>query len=215
MGCRPNVNDPELKQVEEIRLSAFLRHGGQYYPVPASIGIGATRCAGGRGCTVVLMAATNNSPKVLRTRSQSVGILVVGVIGCVVLVYMGLSPKPQTAVHDVPTAARAIICIVAVLVLAASLRLASCAAVVRRDGVLIRNPISTQLVRWDGVSRFRLGRHGVWPMICILERASGDTVAIWAIQDLGLAARRPGKGAASRLVGSLNAVLGANGPGPV
>lgn len=142
---------------------------------------------------------------VLRTRSQAILIVLVGVIGCVALFSMALARTPRTARHALSTGDRAVGVILGLIVLGGCLRLAYCAAVVRPDGLFIRNPARSIVVPWSEVRGFRLGRSGLWPMVCVLQRMDGREVAIWAIQDLGPAVRRPGRGAATGLVHRLEA----------
>lgn len=75
------------------------------------------------------------------------------------------------------------------------------ALITDEDGIRIRNLLRTQTIPWDGIERFRIGRHGVLSAVCIIDLAGGESVHAFAIQVpriRNLLSRR----SSSRLIGS-------------
>jgi PH (Pleckstrin Homology) domain-containing protein len=77
--------------------------------------------------------------------------------------------------------------IVSVLVAAAWswFTIARCAlsgARVDPEALLIRNPFRTLILPWSDVVRARIGPHGFWPLIAIVDLTDSRSVHVWALQ---------------------------------
>jgi hypothetical protein len=153
------------------------------------------------------MSLTENRDVVLRTKSQALIILIAGVAGCVALVITGLDPARNASSHRAAPGSSAVAYVAAAAVLVVAIRLARCAAVIRSEDLLVRNPFRTTSVPWSAITGFRVGRHGLWPRVCIAARRDGSEIAIWGIQDRGPLRRRPGGGSAAALLKQLNEAL--------
>jgi hypothetical protein len=151
--------------------------------------------------------------RTLRTRGQAVLVMAAGILGFVVLMILAVTPKTKTDVRDVPTTVRVTTAVFGIVILGFAGRLARCCAVLRDDGLLVRNPTRSILIAWSELSNFRIGRHGVWPRIGIVVRSDGSELAMWGIQDRGPALARPGKGPAAALIDTLNEARLAATPG--
>lgn len=49
------------------------------------------------------------------------------------------------------------------------------ALVASDEGVRIRNPLSTAVIAWGDVARFRIGRHGLLSAVCMVDLADGSS----------------------------------------
>lgn len=72
-----------------------------------------------------------------------------------------------------------------------------------QQGICVRNIRRTVFVPWDEIDRFAVGSHGMLPKVAILERNSGERIAMWGIQGRNPAAA-PNDRAAERVVERLN-----------
>jgi hypothetical protein len=80
---------------------------------------------------------------VVRTKSQAVGLVLAGVAGSMALVVIALSPAPGGASRHSSSGSSLAGFLLAAAVLAGTVRLARCAAIVRSDTLLVRNPLRT------------------------------------------------------------------------
>jgi len=123
---------------------------------------------------------------VIRTRSQSIVLMIVGLVGFVALANMarnGDSGPHGSIGLSVVGFVLAGICLVGCV------RLARCAALIRSDGLLVRGPIRTTVLPWAAIEHFRVGRHGLSPRVCIVSCRDRREVVIWGIQGRGPALR--------------------------
>jgi hypothetical protein len=147
----------------------------------------------------------------LRTTSQAVALVVVGVGGAAILVALALSSESGSR-----GAAGVIVgFVLAAVCLVACIRLALCSATVEPDGLVVRNPTRTHLYPWAEIQSFHIERHGVWPRVCVMATNDGSRIAIWGIQGRGPAMkskRDPAYKLAERLNDAVASHEGEPGP---
>ena len=153
------------------------------------------------------LLVTRTGDVLVRTTSQAVIIVIAGVLGAVSVATVALSPTPSGSSHHASEASRLVGFALAAVLLASAIRLARSAAIIRSDALLIRNPVRTICLPWSMIAGFRIGRHGLWPRVCIVSCNDGSEVAIWAIQGVGPLVARPGRGSVVGLLAKLDDAL--------
>ena len=80
------------------------------------------------------------------------------------------------------------------------------AALITTDrGIEIRNPLGTVSIPWQHVAGFRLGRHGVWAAVCIIDLVDGRSAYAFGIRVAPHVA--PGRSRERQMIAALNALL--------
>ena len=116
----------------------------------------------------------------VRTRSQAILILMVGLITSIAL----LNVKADSGRRgSVVTSAVGFALAGAALII--GVRLARCAVIIQSDGFLVRNPIRTIFLPWSTSESFRVGRRGLLRRVCIVSCRDRPDVVIFGVQGRG------------------------------
>ena len=75
-----------------------------------------------------------------------------------------------------------------------------------RDGVRIRNTVSTRMIPWSEIRAFHIGRHALLGAVCIVDLVDGSSTHAFAIQVPHRALNRP-DAKARVMVEELNQIL--------
>jgi hypothetical protein len=144
---------------------------------------------------------TDNRATALRSREQSIVLLIVGS-----LLTVGGSAQ-ALLVDSLSPLQRGLFVTMAVLFGGYGVfRLARCGAYVMDKGVRVVNPLRTHFVPWEAISCFSIRRVGFYPGMGVIERKDASIVPIWGIQ-VPNPMTRPKNRAAQRLIEELNGVI--------
>lgn len=82
------------------------------------------------------------------------------------------------------------------------------ALITTERGIEVRNPLGTVSIPWERVAGFRLGRHGVWAAVCIIDLVDGRSAYAFGIRVAPHVA--PARSRERQMITALNALLAAH-----
>jgi PH (Pleckstrin Homology) domain-containing protein len=135
------------------------------------------------------------SQRTYRSRGQAVTIAVIAVITAGVLIGMMLGAR-----HRDVLVFEAVFLVAFLLICA---RAATAGVAVSERGIRVANVFSTTSLPWGTITRFEIGRSGLFPLVCIVRLSDGGTRRAFGIQER----TNSPNGSAAAIVDELNAEL--------
>jgi hypothetical protein len=141
--------------------------------------------------------------RVVRSRDQSLILLAIAIIAPLIA-FVQLSDEEASAALSL--GARVGFMLLTILLAGFAFRLSRSGVVVTEKGVIIKNPLRANSLRWEEIVGFSLRRRGVFPGIGHVELNNGRVIPIYGIS-IPNPITRPNNRSAQLLVSDLNGVL--------
>jgi Bacterial PH domain len=142
-------------------------------------------------------------PRVVRSREQSLILLAIAFITPLMALVRLFS---EDASKELSLGARSGFMALAILLAAFAFRLARSGVLVNETGVIVKNPIRSNAVRWEEIAAFTLRRRGLFPGLGHMDLRDGRAIPIYAIS-IPNPITRPNNRSAQSLVAELNSLL--------